>query len=441
MTAPADRDPAAGTRVQSEYLLIKNAFGRVDGVLRRRRGAPSPVVLLETHPRSRSDANLSEWPCLDLPDRGIDTFAYNNRFSNSAAGTEVVTTWEQFALDVAAAVTEMRARGYRHVVLYGYSAGGPLVSFYQNVAEHGNAVFRGGDTIGGFRGFLAEGRELRLPGADGLILQNGTTGTGFSFLVRLDGSVVNEETGARDPSLDLFEPANGFDPERGSATYPATFLRRYFRAQCERMNRLVATAQEREAAVRAGRGRFTDSDVMVIPGVRAEPASVDLSLAARTRAPWPLFPDGQTTLVESNRRVVPSYAARNRRFQDGGTAHTLRSFLTYRAVRTDPDRHDPDAVTPATTGVDLASSNATTAGNLAGVTVPLLITAGTADTQVHLPQAELACNAATATSDRSIACINGAEHDMTPIDPAFGDTRAAHLEVLADWLSARYLPR
>jgi alpha-beta hydrolase superfamily lysophospholipase len=426
--------------VQAEYLVIGDENARIDGVLRQAAGGRSSTVLIQTHPRARSEENLTGWPCPELPARGFDTFAYNNRVTNSTAGTEVVTEWEELALDVAAAVTEMRKRGYRSVILYGYSAGGPLVSYYQNVAENGNAVFRGGDTLSGFTGFERGGRELRLPPADGIVVQNSTTGTGYSFLTRLDGAVVDESTGERDPELDLFEPSNGYDPATGAASYSRAFLRRYFAAQCLRMDRLIASAQERLEASLAGRGRFRDDDLMVIPGIRAEPASVDLALAAQTSEPRPLHPSGATTVVRSSRRVVPNYALRNRRFRDGGTVHTYRSFLSYRAVIADPASHDPDAVTPETAGVRLESTNSTTPGNIAGISVPLLITSGTADTQVHIPHAELMFNAATRTRDKEIAFIEGAEHDMTPVRPESGDTRGTHLQVVSEWLEARFGP-
>jgi alpha-beta hydrolase superfamily lysophospholipase len=436
MTETEPRRPGALT--QAEYLVVDDENARIDGVLRRAAGSRSSTVVIQTHPRARSDENLVGWPCPELPARGFDTFAYNNRVTNSTAGTEVVTEWEELALDVAAAVAEMRRRGYRHVVLYGYSAGGPLVSYYQNVAENGNGVFRGGDTLSGFTGFERGGRELALPPADGIVVQNSTTGTGYSFLARLDGSVTDESTGARDPDLDPFEPRNGYDPGTGAATYAPEFLRRYFAAQCRRMDRLIAGAQERLETSRSGRGRFRDDDLMVIPGIRGEPASVDLALAARTSVPRPLHPSGAATVVRSSRRVVPNYATRNRRFRDGGTVHTCRSFLSYRAVLADPAIHDPDAVTIETAGVRLESTNSTTPGNIAGVSVPLLITSGTADTQVHLPHAELMFNAATRSTDKELAFIEGAEHDMTPVRPESGDTRAVHLDVLATWLETRF---
>ncbi len=430
------------TSTRSEYIVVADAHARVDGVLRTGR-RPSSVVVIQTHPRLPSDENLVVWPMLDLPARGIDTFAYNNRYANSTAGTEIVTVWEDIALDEAAVVAEMRRRGYRSVVLYGYSAGGPTVAYYQAVAERGNAAFNGGAALSGFEGFFDGAgptrRERRLPPADGLIFQNSTTGTGWSFLARLDPSVVDEASARRDPALDMFEPANGYDSATGAGAYGRAFLERYYRAQGERMQRLIAGAQERLEETRSGRGRFRDDDLLVIAGIRAEPASIDLALASATQASGRSHPGGGETIVRSDRAVVPNYERRNHSFRDGGTVHTLRSFLSYRAVRVLPGGYDPDAVAPERAGIDLVSSNSNTAAMLASVTVPVLVCAGTADTQVHLPHAELLYNAAVATGDRSKAFIAGAEHDLTPAAPGAPDTRNAHLDVVVDWLSTRYL--
>ena len=431
-------DPPRAAGVRSEYVYVDNKFGRTDGVLRSRGRERSSVVVIQTHPRRASVMSLSAYPTGRLPEFGVDTFAVNNRATNSSAGTEVVTIWEELLLDVAAATSAMRERGYRSVVLYGHSAGGPLMSHYQNVAENGTAAYGGGRALSGFSGFVRDGQESALPAADGLILQNSTVGTAHSFLMRLDGSIVDEAGLTRDPELDIFEPANGFDPATGAGHYDNAFLRRYFIAQAERMNRLVAHAQDRMAQSRRGQGYFVEDELITISGLRAEPSLVDLRLASRTSEPRPLHPSGRTTEVQSLRGIVPRVAARNRLFPDGGTVHTLRSFLSYRAIEADPTAFDPDAVSPGATGVNLGSTNTTTAGNLAAVTVPLLVTSSTADTQVHLPAAELAFNAAVQTKDRTLAFVEGAEHDMRPVDPGFGDTRAIHTQALVEWLAARF---
>jgi len=70
----------------TDYLAIHNQYASIDGVLRRAGSGRPRRVVIETHPRRDSVTNLSAWPMDALPDQGVDTFAYNNRYSNSAAG-------------------------------------------------------------------------------------------------------------------------------------------------------------------------------------------------------------------------------------------------------------------------------------------------------------------------------------------------------------------
>src|SRR5687768_5261741 len=145
--------------IRTEYVFVDNEFARIDGVLRSHIGGPSKINIIQTHPRRASAMSLSAQPMSRLRELGVDTFAVNNRATNSSAGTEVVTIWEELLLDLAAATLEMRRRGYRYVVLYGHSAGGPLVSHYQNVAENGATAYRQGAALSGFTGFVRDDRE------------------------------------------------------------------------------------------------------------------------------------------------------------------------------------------------------------------------------------------------------------------------------------------
>jgi pimeloyl-ACP methyl ester carboxylesterase len=376
---------------------------------------------------------------LDLGAHGFDTFSYNNRYTNSAAGIDVSTLWEPLALDVAAAVREMRDRGYEHVVLLGTSAGGPLVAYYQAVAERGNALFQPERTLSGFRGFFdADGSEQRLPVADALVFQNGTTGPALSFCIRLDGSVVEEAGAIREPSLDLFDPVNGFDPDRGTAAYDEEFLHRYQRAQADRMNRLIRSAQERLARLREIGRPFVDDDFIVIPGTRGYPAFVDLRVAQESRTPHALQPGDRHEVIRSDRLTIPTAARDNLGRASGATIHTLTSFLSYRAIRTYPERYDPAAVTLEEFGVDMGSTNTSTTTNLAQVTVPLLITQGTADIEVYVPSAEMNHDAA-GSADKQLTFIEQADHGMLdPRDPASTRTRELQLGVVATWLQTRF---
>jgi len=61
---------------------------------------------------------------------------FNTRFENN----EAAVRWEETPLDVKAAVDFARSQpGITKVILFGHSGGGPLMSFYQVVAEKGPA--------------------------------------------------------------------------------------------------------------------------------------------------------------------------------------------------------------------------------------------------------------------------------------------------------------
>lgn len=425
------------TQPDLEYVAITNDYATVDGVLRR--GANrSRTVVVQTHPRRDSHANLNAWPLHDLATRGFDTFGFNNRSTNGVAGTDVITLWEPLALDVAAAVLDMRRRGYDHVILYGWSAGGSLATYYQWVAESGNQAFGAGKTLSGFDGFLDSRREeLRLPPADGIVLQNSSSGPAHSFLIRLDGSVVEEHDVVRAPDLDLFNPDNGYDPDSGKGNYSVEFLRSYSSAQAVRMNRLVLTAQERLQRLLSTGQPFVDDAFLVIPGVRAAPAHVDLAVASSTVAPWPRGLGDRAETVSSTRRLVDNAAVSNRQRAHGTAVHTLRSFLSYRALVTDPATFQPYAQSPQ--GLDVPWTNTSTDRHVRGTAVPLLVTAGTSDIEVHLPIAELIYNAAVAR-DKSLVFIDGANHEMQGAGDEWQAVRTAHLDVVASWLEGRFQP-
>jgi pimeloyl-ACP methyl ester carboxylesterase len=423
--APAVAQPGVG----SEFIRISNDFASNDAVLYTPANASKKVALLYTHPFAPS--TLVGFFCSALPPRGYAALCINNRFTNNQ---QLNTIWEPIALDVASGVAELRRRGYEKVLLVGYSAGGPTVAYYQALAESGNALFRDGATLSGFKGFTArDGSERRMPAADGLVLVNPSSGIGASGMFRLDPSVVNEETGARDPSLDMYNPANGFDAAKGTARYAPDFLRRYYAAQCERMNRLIRSSQERLAAARSTNGRFSGDDIAINIGLRANPAYVDLSLATKTVGEYLLLPEGRAQVV-ANDRAAANLAARNRGVDE--TARTDASFLSYRAVRC--SGFDPNAVTRAAHGLDTASSNNVTYANMERVRVPTLTLQGTADdTIVHLTIAELIHNS-TAATDKTLWYVKGMTHSITAAKPTDGDVPGITAKAIADWIGARF---
>ena len=84
-------------------------------------------------------------------------------------------------------------------------------------------------------------------------------------LLSLDPAVTSEDNGKNlDPELDLFNPANGYDPE--GSTYSDEFIRKYQKAQGERNNRLIDAALERLHALESGKGKYADDEPFIVPG-------------------------------------------------------------------------------------------------------------------------------------------------------------------------------
>lgn len=412
----------------TEFVRVSNEYAANDAVLRVPTRGTKQVALLYTHPFAAT--NLVGFFCETLPARGYAVLCINNRFTNNQ---QLNTAWEPIALDVASGIRELRNRGYEKVLLVGYSAGGPTMAYYQALAERGNALFRSGGALSGFTGFRnRDDSERRMPPADGVVLVNPSSGIGASGMFRLDGSIIDEETGARDPTLDMYSAANGFDAARGVATYSRSFLERYYAAQCARMNRLIDTSVRRMAAVRAGTARFGDDDIGLTVGLRANPAYVDLSLASSTRGRHVLLPGGAVTTVTNDRRAT-NLSVRNRGVDEA--ARTDSSFLSYRAVRC--VGFNPDGVTKDEHGLDASSSNNVTYANMESVSVPTLIMQGTADnTIVHLTVAELIFNSTSAVN-KDLWYVKGMTHGITALTAADGDVPAITAGAIGRWIDTR----
>src|SRR5581483_12075520 len=74
-----------------------------------------------------------------------------------------------------------------------------------------------------------------LPKADGLITLNAAEGEGIHLAHHLDPSItVEEDPFSYDPSLDMYNPANGFRLPPEETHYSKEFLDRYAKAQQER---------------------------------------------------------------------------------------------------------------------------------------------------------------------------------------------------------------
>jgi hypothetical protein len=148
---------------------------------------------------------------------------------------------EQLLLDLAAYVGWLRERrGIERLAWLGNSGGGSLGCMYQWQAVTPPAQ-RLADTPAGRPVPL---REIAMPAFDAMLVTAAHTGQGLVLAGTIDPSVVDEhEPLLTDPTLDMYDPANGFQPAPRWTRYEPAFIARYRAAQLARVARIDAVAR------------------------------------------------------------------------------------------------------------------------------------------------------------------------------------------------------
>ncbi len=263
------RAPPPGTGCEP-VKLVTDDRAIAHGWLYARGGEETVVCLM--HPR----ANFSRhYVVPGLVAAGFAVFCENSRWLNNDA----TLVHERVLLDVAAGVRHVRER-FDRVILLGNSGGGSLFTFYlsQALAPEGGRLTE-----------TAFGEPLDLnahemPAADAMAYVAAHPGEGHYLLHAIDPSVAEEgDPVSCDPSLDLYDPANGFAPPPRGSRYDEAFLARYRAGQQARIERLDAIARERLARKRAAQERgdaraAMATDFMLVYRTDADPRYIDLSL-------------------------------------------------------------------------------------------------------------------------------------------------------------------
>jgi hypothetical protein len=202
------------------------------GVLYTRDGEKTVVCF--SHPR----ADMSQHYVIPhLLEAGYAAYAHQCRGLNNDVDCE----HEKIVQDLAAGFKYLKQEmGFEKLILMGNSGGGGLFTFYQ---EQANTPPPGRlkDTAAGEPLDL---NGIDMPKADGLILMAVHPGEGVLMLRAIDPSVVDEgDPLSIDPSLDMYNPANGYREPPESSSYSKEFLERYRHAQAARIARLDARAR------------------------------------------------------------------------------------------------------------------------------------------------------------------------------------------------------
>jgi hypothetical protein len=371
--------------------------------------------------------------CRALSARGYLVLCMNTRAENNPAKV----LWEDLALDLGAGLRYLRDQaGITRVLLWGWSGGGGTTSFYQAVAENGIAYCQGRDKLSECDRAL-EG----LAPADGLILVDTNHGIAHQAIARLNPAILNDaEIFAQnqppriDPSLDPFDPMNGYNPD-GASAYSEQFKERYFEAQSRRMNALIQIAQAKLRDIEERSEPYPDDDVFFVRNAdTAELLRLDPSVHHGTLRPQKLLlNNGEIVrqIVESVRLPEPELAAEHETFWNGTLLLTVRSFLSTNAMRSRNSMND----------IDFCSSNNSTPCAVQAISVPLLITAMQGNrylryNEIHYDLAK--------SEDKDFVIIEGATHPQLPcrlcerIPDQYVNATENFFNYVAAWIDERF---
>jgi dienelactone hydrolase len=428
-TAPTAADPAPAAYTTSTVLLGK---AQVIGALYQPT-QPNPhqsTALFLTH---ENNDFIGSVPCVQLAQRGYTVLCVKSQYTDQAT-----VDWDQIALDVSASVSYLRALPtVQHVVLVGWSGGGAIMSYYQNVAEHGVSVCQRAARLDPCSDDLAG-----MPPADGVVLLDAIPGIAFDRLIALDASVTDEkDLNRRDASLDMYSKRNGYDPD-GSSDYSRAFVKRYLAAQSRRQDGLTATAERLQRQIARGTGQYSDDAPMPIGRDYAQLWQADSKLLSHTQGKYQLLspehPDGGTPQVVHSLRVPSASATENDSWAQAGGAYTANSYMSTTAIRAPR----LDVTADSITGVDWSSTNTATVDNVQGISTPLLIMSMSG--HYFLVPSEMYYKSAQATHDKTLVFVKGATHGFTPCTACattpgeFGDTVAETFDYVSSWLDARF---
>lgn len=327
----------------------------------------------------------------------------------------------------------------RKVILLGHSGGATVMTAYQLVAEKGKAAFEGklyndwNDKLAG------------LPKADGVMLLDANFGNSLMTLLSLDANIGKQNEGMNETGrFNLKNPANGY-VAGGNSVYNDAFVASYNQAQRNRLQTLMTMANERLSKIEAGKGQFADDEPFVVAGAAQmrfynKFFPQDLSLLAHTKKAWPVIKaDGSVKkeVVKSVRAPFGIIGSSERMAASLNT--TVRGFLSTCAITTDDDfRVNADGLQ----GVHWNSNINSPIGNIEGVTVPSLFM-GMTGSYEYLAAEEIYNH--SASTDKTIAFVEGAGHNFTPEREAekynktsYGDTVKKLFDYVDNWLNERF---
>jgi hypothetical protein len=382
----------------------------------------SRFALLISHPEHANNFNYFIAP--QMAERGYRVMMVNYY------GAEL--TYEEYLAPLASAVKYLRnIPGVQKIVLTGHSGGGPELTYYQEIAENGPKACQLPERV-----YPCRGRDLEnLPPADGIMMLDARAGV-VERLIALDPSVDNDHPRDHKPELDMFDPRNGYSPQTKSGTYSAEFEHKYLQAQGARQTHLIEEASARLAKIEKGEGQYKDDEPFIVPGSSQHTYDgaalnlADLRLMSKTHAPHLLLKADGTRPIQIIPTTYPGLSEPEHEDRMANTTQeiTVRSFLSFLAVRTTPDY----AITEdRITGVQWRSVANSIPGSVQGVKVPSLFMAGTCASHVVFLETAYDLSAA---KDKEFVGVEGGNHSFAACKPEYGDPAKHAFDYVDGWL-------
>lgn len=284
--APAE---LPGGTTTSAHELSTHDGAQVTGILRQVAGATTVAFLM--HPRQDFSHHVL---VPELLAQGYAVWTQGTRSMNN----DLNLLHEQALLDMAAGYTFLRDKGFESIVAVGHSGGAALATYYAEQAALPPKA-RVEATPGGRPVPLG---EAPMPVPDGLMLMAPHVGQGQLLLRVIDPSVTDEnDPMSVDPSLDPYNPANGFAEPPRTSTYRPEFVAAYRDAQRARVQRIDDEARRRIEGGRQARRRYESSGdprdrrnslatgILTVYRTDADLRSVDLTMDPNARPYGSLF--------------------------------------------------------------------------------------------------------------------------------------------------------
>ena len=407
------------TDVRQETIrLTAEDGGRLFAIYHYPAGSQPKTAILFMHPRG---GNVTHFALQPLATNGFGALGMGSRSMNR--------TWvhEELLLDVAAGVKFLKSRGAEHVILAGHSGGGSLLSFYQAQAET-DPPNRVKETPAGDPPDL---NQFDLPQADGLITLNAAEGEGLHWTHHLDPSLTDEtDPFSYDPSLDMYNPDNGFRVPPGETKYSPEFLARVEKAQQERGKKLAELARSYI------REQNYYRDLMKSPAFPMMTLKEQLMIERRAQFERPMLLYRSRADVRYYDRSLDqsdrTLGHMSGPVKDGYRRSDLKNW-TYGYALSAPV--SPRAFLSTLSIV----SNAQMWEHLGKISVPVLVINSSADSGIHPSEHENAFNSA-ASKDKEKVWIIGGEHGFQPEGPQSGkgDQQEQLVNAITGWVEKRW---